>query len=101
MVGSSKAAWLAFDFCLEKGRCINPHVERTPGLLSDLDLVGVTPLHLFGALQFDTGSFSGVIHQGTVEVLLIGGNFQFCLAERLEFIAVQERTKLPAVRAIE
>src|SRR6516164_8903901 len=55
MVYAIEAAWLAFDFYFEEAHRVDPHVERMPSLLRDLDLIGVAPLHLFGAVQCDLG----------------------------------------------
>src|SRR5579864_69549 len=77
MVCAIEAAWLSFNFGFEEGLRVNPYVECMPGLLNDLELIGIAPLHLFYAVQLDAAALSGVIHQGTIKVGLRRGNLQF------------------------
>src|SRR5579864_761314 len=90
MCRAIEGAWLSINLGFEEGLCVNPHMECMPGLLGDLELVGVAALHLFGAVQLNSAALGNVVYQGTVQILSIRRNLQFFLAVRLDFVSVQK-----------
>jgi hypothetical protein len=76
MLYAIESPWLAFNLCLQKTLCVNPHMNNLPGFQSQLQLIGITALYLLRANLVNLGTFGGIVDQVSIEFRLCGRNLQ-------------------------